>query len=437
MKIKSILLGVFILFSAILYSQEINKDSLNMYFDNLSVNNKFMGNVSISSNKKVIYNKAVGFSDIEKNMQADQHTLYKIGSISKMFTAVLILKAIEEKKLSLDTKLSVFFPMIKNSDKITIQNLLNHSSGIYSITDDEDYLTWNDKKMSQADFLNRVHANENLFEPSAKNEYSNSNYILLSYILEKIYKKSYSAILQNQIAKPLHLNNTFIGDKKNAITAQSYSFKTNWNKEASTHYSVPLGAGAIVSTADDLLTFINSIFDYKILNKQSVDLMTTFSNKYGFGIFDLSTKNEVVYGHDGAIDGFKSIVKLFPDQKMAYVILSNGINYNLGLISRATDSAIYKEEITIPQFKTIQFTNDELNNFVGVFAAEGLPFKIEILNDNLILTAQASGQAAFALDATDKNVFTFDKAGIKLTFKNNGKTMILNQAGREIELTKE
>lgn len=418
--------------------QTIDTLSLSNYFEELSSNNKFMGSVSLLANDKIIYSKSFGYSDIESKIKANNTTDYKIGSISKLFTSVLILKAIEDKKLNLDTKLSDFYPKIINANKITIKSLLNHSSGIYSITDDEDYLDWNTNKISEQDVLNKIMIHQSLFEPNSKNEYSNSNYILLSFILQKIYKTDYAHILEKNIIKPLKLKNTYFGiSKKSKYTTNSYSFENGWVKQNETHYSVPLGAGAIISNSTDLVFFINDLFNLKIINRKSLDTMLTFSNKYGLGIFDMSFENHFGVGHDGAIDGYKSIVSIFPKEKVSYAVVSNALNYNINLISSTILNAIFNHTIEIPSFDEIVFTEKELDKFLGVFSGKGLPFKITISKENLKLVAQATGQASLPLDAIQKNVFTFDKAGIKLTFSENGKKVILTQAGHEIELEKE
>ncbi|MCY7292243.1 MAG: beta-lactamase family protein, partial [Ferruginibacter sp.] len=123
-KIISTFLLLFLIHSG--FSQTLDKEKLDSYFQALETSNKFMGSVAVSQNGQVIYTKVTGFSDIETKTKPDENTRYRTGSISKTFTSVLVLKAVEEKKLSLDITLNKFFPTIKNADKITISNLLNH-----------------------------------------------------------------------------------------------------------------------------------------------------------------------------------------------------------------------------------------------------------------------------------------------------------------------
>ena len=121
-------------------------DSLMTHFTR---NNKFMGALTIREKDKVVFEKAYGYADVANNLKANADTKYKIGSITKMFTAAIIFQLIEEKKLTLDTKLSKFYPQIKNADKITIGNLLQHKSGIHNYTDDADFKTLLKKHQSK------------------------------------------------------------------------------------------------------------------------------------------------------------------------------------------------------------------------------------------------------------------------------------------------
>ncbi len=195
------------------------------------------------------YTNFVGYSDVETKTKPNENTKYKIGSISKSFTSVLIMKAIEENKISLTTKINLYFPEIKNAEKITISNLLNHRSGIHNFTDDESYLTWLTQKKSEKDLVTIIKNGGSDFEPDSKGEYSNSNYVLLSFILEKVYEKSYSDILNEKIIKPIGLKNTFLGKKIDLKNneSNSYKYENGWEKEPETDLSIPIDLSSIVN----------------------------------------------------------------------------------------------------------------------------------------------------------------------------------------------
>ncbi|WP_374329249.1 serine hydrolase domain-containing protein, partial [Soonwooa sp.] len=209
MKNKHLITLVSLVASTSIFSQSFNSKKLNQYFENLEKNNKFMGSVALSKNGKLIYTKTKGFADIATKQKANENTKYRIGSISKTFTTVLVLKAIEKKKLSLNDKLSKFYPNIINAEKITIQMLLNHRSGIFNFTDGNSYYEWNTQAKTEKELLEIIAKNGSDFEPDTKTSYSNSNFVLLSFILQKVFKKNYSALLKEYITTPLNLKNTY------------------------------------------------------------------------------------------------------------------------------------------------------------------------------------------------------------------------------------
>lgn len=134
-----VFLGVF--FQTV-FSQTFNSAKLDSFLNSLDENNKVMGSVAISKDGNIIYTKTIGFSDFENKIKADDNTKYKIGSIAKTYTAVVVLKAVEEKKLQLNQTIENYFPTIENAGIITIENMLYHRSGIYNYSDDKDFLSW-------------------------------------------------------------------------------------------------------------------------------------------------------------------------------------------------------------------------------------------------------------------------------------------------------
>ncbi|MEG0915409.1 MAG: serine hydrolase domain-containing protein [Myroides sp.] len=202
---KSILTAlVFLAFGYLSLAQTtFDKKKLDNYFETLEQNEKFMGSVSVSRNGEIIYEKSVGFADVERKIKATDKTKYRIGSISKSFTAVLVLKAVENNKLELDTTIDKWFPTIPNADKITVKQLLNHRSGIHNFTDDNDYLNWNTQRKTEKEMIGIISKGGSDFTPDSKAEYSNSNYVLLTYIVEKAFSESFSELLNKYVVKPV------------------------------------------------------------------------------------------------------------------------------------------------------------------------------------------------------------------------------------------
>ena len=421
------------------FSQTFDKVKLDNYFEQLEKSNKFMGSVALFENGQIVYTKAVGYADIDSKSKPNENTKYRIGSISKSFTSVLIMKAIEDKKITLDTKLKKYFPTIKNADKITISNLLNHRSGIHNFTDDSTYLEWNTQKKSESEMVKIIEISGSDFEPDSKAEYSNSNFVLLSYILQKEYKKTYSELLTEKIIKPIGLKNTFVGEKINLKNNEcnSYKYFTNWEKQTETDMTVPMGAGAVVSTPSDLTKFAFALFNGKIISTKSLELMKTLKDHYGYGLFQIPFGDKKSYGHTGGIDGFSSVYGYFPNEKIGFAMTSNGSNYNTNNISIVLLSAIFNKSYEIPNFKGIELASEDLDKYLGTYSSKELPVKIAITKNEKTILAQATGQSAFELEATEKDKFKFDQAGIKLEFNPTEKTMIMKQGGRQFTMTKE
>lgn len=431
--------ALFLTLGQIGFSQNLDKTKLDNYFNALEQNSKFMGSVAVSKNGEIIYTKSNGFADVENKVKATENSKYRIGSISKSFTTVLILKAVEQKKLNTNQTIDKWFPTIKNTKKITVNHLLSHRSGIHNFTDDKDYLTWNTKPKTEKEMIEIIAKGGSDFNPDSKAEYSNSNFVLLTYILEKTYTKSYSDLLQEFIVKPIGLKNTYVFGKINPSNneCKSYSFSGSWKTETETDFTVPLGAGAITSTPSDLTIFADALFSGKLLTNESLEIMKTIKDGYGIGLFQIPFYKSVGYGHTGGIDGFSSVYSYFSDDKISYALISNGTNMNNNDISISVLSAIYDKPYEIPVFTTFTLTSEDLDKYLGVYASKQIPMKITISKDGNTLIAQGTGQGAFPIEAIEKDKFKFDQAGAKFEFNPTGKTMILFQGGGQINFTKE
>src|SRR5690606_23530960 len=192
------------------YAQERDFSRLNQFLDSLEAHDKFMGTLRISSEDGVAFERSVGYADVESGSKATPDTRYRIGSITKMFTAVLVMKSIEAGKLSLDQKLSDFYPQISDSKNITINHLLQHRSGIHNFTNDSIYKTYYTQPISEETLVEIITEGGSDFGPDSKGEYSNSNFVLLTFILEKVNGKAYAKLLGEQIIEPLNLINTYV-----------------------------------------------------------------------------------------------------------------------------------------------------------------------------------------------------------------------------------
>ena len=421
------------------FSQDINSAKLDSLFDALETNDRFMGSLALTHKGEDKYVKAIGYADIENDKKATPDTKYRVGSITKMFTSSLIFMAVEAGNLTLDQTIDSYFPDIKNSEKITIGNLLNHRSGIHNFTSREDYQKWDTEAKTKQELLTIIEEGGNVFEPDSKGEYSNSNYVLLTFILEEVFEKPYSTLIDEKIAKPLGLKDTYVGgtiDIKND-EAYSYTYSKTWEKKTETDMSIPLGAGAIVSNPKDLNRFIAELFAGKLITEQSLNQMKTISDGYGMGIFPVPFYSKNGFGHNGGIDGFTSVLGYIPEDSLSIALTSNGNRYANNDIIIAVLSAFYGKPFDIPTFQTIEVKTEDLDKYLGVYSSTQLPLKITITKEGNTLFGQATGQPAFPLEAIETDVFEFAQAGVRLEFDPGNKNMVLKQGGGVYNYTME
>jgi CubicO group peptidase (beta-lactamase class C family) len=439
MKSRSFFSFLFVLFSATSFAQEQKFLTLDSLFQILDVNNRFMGSLSISENGKVTYSKTIGKADLASGKSSDKLTKYRIGSISKMFTACLIFQAIEENKLSLTQNINRFFPKITSAKEISIGNLLNHRSGIHNFTNDTSYFNYYTASKSQKEMLEIIQASGSDFKSNSKAEYSNSNYILLSFILEKIYNKSYEELLDIKIIQPQALKNTYFGKKLELAKNEcaSYRFSGKWELEKETNSSVSLGAGGIVSTTEDLLFFISNLFAGKIINTASLEQMTKLEDGYGMGIFPVPFYDKKGFGHTGGIDGFSSFLYIFPEEKISIALTSNGSRFNNNDIAIAALSDCFDKPFTLPSFSELELRSEDLDKYLGSYVNPEIPIKISITKDSLSLIAQATGQPSFTLELIGKDSFEFSPAGVEIQFIPQKNLLILKQGGGEFSFKRE
>ncbi len=426
-----------ILFTLIHSQAQFNKSKLNEFFDALEQNDKFNGSVALSQNGNIIYERSVGFADVENNLKINNQTLFRIGSISKTYTATLIMMAVEENRISIDQSIDKFFPQLEKAENISIEMLLNHRSGIFNITADPTYLTWNTQPQTKADLLSKIANYKRNFEPGQQLEYSNSNYILLTFILEEIYQKSYAEILDEKIVKPLDLNRTKVGDKINSSNneANSYQLKgSTWVKFSESDLSIPLGAGVIISTPKEVIQFGVVLFNEKLVSSKTLDQMIKLNDGFGYGLISFPFNDKRSFGHTGGIDQFSSMWAYFPEEKVSFAIVSNGSDISNNDIAIAMLSSVFDVEIDIPTFKS----RDEIEaGIYGTFYNGQIGMHIQVNEHEGQVFAQATGQMPFPLEKVSETVYTFEMGGIEIEYAEDLKSFTLKQGGGEYVFNKE
>ena len=409
-------------------------------FTLIDENHKGMGSVSVFHDGKEVYQNTIGFVDIENEIKTNGETKYRIGSISKTFTATIIMQLVEEKKLKLDTKLRKFFPDVPNAKKITIEQLLRHRSGLFNFTSSPDYTQWMEEPKSRDELLAIIEENGNVFEPGETAGYSNTNYVLLSFIAEDIEGKPFAEILQERIAKPCGLKNTFYGGKidTDMNEAESYTRKSEWEEATETDMSVPIGAGAIISTPTDLNRFYTCLFFFFFVSDKSLDEMMRIEDDFGIGMFTFPFHEKTAYGHNGGIDGFQSTAGYFPNENVSVAYMGNAVTMPVNDIMIGVLSIYFGVEYELPDFKpAMKISTEELEPYPGLYTSPDLPIDLTISIDGNTLMGQGTGQPAFPLEPYEKNKFRFDQAGLTIEFVPEENKLILTQGGKSYDMTRE
>ena len=433
------LIFLFIAISQFSFAQQTKFQKIDSLLTFLNSNNKFMGSIAIRESDKIVFAKAYGLADVETNQKLEINTKLKIGSITKTFTATMIMQLIDEKKLTLDTKLSKFYPKIPNADKINIHLLLHHRTGILDYINGDSLVTNNIYRFnSRKEMLDRIAGYEPVFEPNSKFEYSNSNYNLLGYILEDITKKSFAENLNTRIVKKLGLKNTTFPEKIDVSKNECYSFIYNgktWAKIPEWNNSLAFAAGAISSTPSDLTAFMYGLFNGKLVSNNSLEQMKTMEDNYGKGLIIAPFYEKIFYSHTGGIESFRAVAGYNIDEKLSLSLIVNGDNYSRNDIMIGILSMYYEKPYAFPDLTGFAVSLSILESYEGTYSSPGLPIKITVKVENNALTAQATGQSSFPLIAKSETEFVFDAAMIKMTFGEKSFTM--NQGGMKFEFKKE
>lgn len=437
---RTFILFQFLLLTFGLHSQGFYKARLDSLFARIERNQMGMGSISIFKNGKEVYRNSIGFVDINKGIRASADTKYRIGSVSKSITAAIIVQLFEERRLDPVAYLSDYFPDIPNAEKITMVHLLRHQSGLYNFTNSADYSSWMQDSMSKQDLIDIITRSGTVFNPGEKTEYSNANYVLLSYIAEKVEGIEFTDILNKRIIKPLKLKNTYYGGKIDPEKNEAFSYTSfcQWELAPETNMSIPAGAGGIVSTPTDLNIFYTGLFNSKTVTKHSLGIMKEINGDFGMGLFQIPFHKRMGYGHNGKIDEFFTMAVYFPEDNVSVAYTSNGGLFPVNDILTGVLSIYFKKEYVLPDFKPgIELKTEDLDKYPGTYSSPDFPLKINICRQDDILIGQATGQSAFILEAYELHKFKYDQAMLKIEFLPEDEKLILQQGGREIIFTKE
>jgi len=416
-----------------LTAQDKSLAKLDSLFSHIESNNQGMGSLSLFKAGKPYYERAIGYADVSQELRATPDHKYKIGSVSKMFTATMIMQLVEEGMLRLDDRLYEFYPEIKNAELITISMLLQHRSGIEEYLKDVQPIQLANP-ISRQQLLTRIKQGSAQFKPDSKYVYSNSNYALLAWILEDITNQSYAELLAEHITTPLGLASVMVGNRKSGDQNFAYSYlKTEqWDLSVPWDMSWAFGAGEISATPSDVNIFLNALYNGKILRMESVQQMKDMNEGYGLGMFAVPFSTSYGYGHNGRIEDFSTSAYYFEDFDLSLCYISNGEVMPTNEILIAVLSLANGLPYEFPEFKekkAIAVSVETLETYVGNYISATFPLDVKIFVEGTSLMAQATGQGSFTLTAVGDGEFVFVSAGIEMTFDVDSGSMTLKQAG--------
>lgn len=422
---------------------------LDQFFDRLTEKNKAMGSLALVKDGKVLYTRAIGYSQISGTEKKPLTTAsrFRIGSITKMFTAAMILQLADEGKLKLTDTLDKFLPQVPNAGKITILQILSHRSGIPNVFRGQNAQgDMRTTPMTKADHLALIVKATPDFEPDTRALYSNSGYFVLGLILEQVTGKSYETALRERIAAKIGLRDTYLATGNidvNRNESLTYFILPggDWKPVPETHPNLLFSAGGIVSTPNDLAKFIQALFDGKIVSKESLDQMKTMRDGEGMGMVTFTFAGKTFYGHTGGADNYGAWLAYQPEEKLALAYTTNAKVYPVKDIVSGVADIYYNKPFQVPTFESIAVSPEVLDKYVGIYSIPGAPVTFTITRQGATLYAQPPGaKTAVPLEATAQDKFKIDNGtatGIVIEFDAGKNQMTIKREGGERVFTKE
>ncbi|MFT3748001.1 MAG: serine hydrolase domain-containing protein [Agriterribacter sp.] len=418
-------------------AQMLDKARLDLLFDRLLEKNKGMGSITIAKNGEILYSRSFGYGQITETLKKPltEDSKYRIASITKTYTAVMIFQLVEEGKLKLTDHLDQFFPQVPNAGRITIAHILSHRSGIPDFTVDAG---WRAKPKTHEEVVVAIAKGKPLFEPDSLHSYSNTGYVLLGYILEKVDGKPYQEILRQRITDKIGLNNTYLGLGNTNVDADeslSYRYLGSWKEVPEINLSIPAGAGAIISTPTDMCKFIQALFDGKLISKSSLDQMKTMRDGEGMGMEPFSFAGHTLYGHTGGSNVSGSWLAYEPAEKLAMAYTTNAKIYPVKDIIAGVFDIYWNKPYEVPTFEVLEVDQELLDQYVGVYVIAGKPAKMTVIKTGKTIAIE-NGGSTIPLEAIAPGKFNL-APGVTVEFDTAKKQMIIRRPQGEAIFTKE
>ena len=401
--------------------------------------------VLASRDGKVLFSKAYGMADVKGKKANTPDTTFRIGSITKQFTAAAILLLQERGKLSVQDSLAKYYPEWPNGKNITLHHLLTHTSGIYSYTSNPFFAVQVSKPANIATLIPAIQKEKVNFATGEKWEYCNSGYFVLGLIIEKVSGKGYGEFLHTEFFEPLGMKRTgvHVAGKEPKGEALGYAkgllgfaLSNNWDMTWAG------GAGALYSTTGDLQRWNEGIFGGKVLKKKSlraaftpVKLADGTTNNYGYG-WRISEKRGLrVIRHGGGLQGFQCSLVRAPDQKVTVVVLCNAApGYNPGGMTGSLVDIFLEKEMTP---KPVRVVNKKLigknyDDYVGSYDFGKAKLVVMREGDQLYVKLGGQNRIEVFPEAADEFFLKAVEAAVKFKRDKDGSILrlVLHQNGQ-------
>jgi CubicO group peptidase (beta-lactamase class C family) len=406
------------------------------------VNQKaFMGAVLVVKDDKVILDKGYGSANLEWNIPNTPATKFRLGSLTKQFTAASILLLEERGKLSLTDAVKKYLPDAPAAwDRITIYNLLTHTSGIPNMTGFDNFPEVMRKTETPAQLIAGFRDKPLDFPVGEKFSYSNSGYLVLGAVIEKIAGTPYAQFVQDNLFKPLDMKDTGYDNAADIIPMRAAGYSRRKGELVNSDFidmSIPYSAGSLYSTTHDLWTWEKALFGGKVVSAASLRKMTTpFKDDYGFGLIVHNADGHRQIFHNGGINGFSTVLSWYPDDKLIVVVLDNVMSGAPGqMLGQLAAVSFGKPVILTSERKEVAIDAKLLARYVGRYELRpGLVLEITQEGDHLF--AQATNQPRLAMFAQGKDEFFTRAVDSQASFVTEGdapaSALVLHQGGNDI-----
>ncbi|MFN3931496.1 MAG: serine hydrolase [Brevundimonas sp.] len=406
---------------------------------------EFSGSVLVARDGEILLDRGYGFANREWSIPNDGDTKFRLGSVTKQFTAVAVMLLHERGLVDLDAPVKTYLPGAPAAwDAVTTRHLLSHTAGIPNFTDFDEYEASRTLPATIDSLIARFRDRPLEFQPGEGWSYSNSGYILLTAIVEKASGQSYADFVAGTLFQPLGMSDSGYDSHAAILPRRASGYSPTAEGFVNADYidmSIPQGAGALYSTTRDLLKWEQGLFGGRLLRADSLTLLTTpVRNQYAFGLIVKETDGDTTITHSGGIEGFNTYMAWDPARRMTVVVLGNLNGPGSDQVGGSLLALARGQTVTLPsERQAFTVAPEVLQGYVGVYdLAPTFALTVSVVDGRLMV--QATGQQAFELHAESADAFFLREVDAQVTFTRDASGSVdgavLHQGGRDMPAPK-